>query len=53
MGLPDTETIVLSYQGKYLDNKFSENIALIVATKNDLNTIYVSIALTTWWFYVN
>ena len=44
MGLPDSETIILSYLGKSLRTNFSDNIAFI-ATKNGLSTIYASMAL--------
>ena len=44
MGLPDTETIVLSYQGKSLRTNFSDNIDFFV-TKNSMSTVYASMAL--------
>ena len=44
MGLPDTETIILSYQGKSFKTKLSDNVALI-ANKNSLSTVYKPMAL--------
>ena len=44
MGLPDSETIILSYLGKSFRTNFSGNIAFI-ASKNALSTIYASMAL--------